>query len=488
MKLKIISLLLLPTLMLLLAGCGRGNQPSDSPTTSTTATFTPAPPTATPIPTQVPPTATLVAARTPTQTPIAPPTPAATPTTTATQVTPTAIPVSTPSPTPKLPTPTSEPSWQYIGFTHAPIDFQQTLVEAQECTRDTMLMPFFNYLNSNHAEGPKKWYIKACPGEPVKVYLPAKASLQEKSIRISGNAEVYNGDKILTDVQVYFEASADITLFFMHLALLDDVRSKVEASSTGVAVFEAGDHIGYVYAPSQGTYSLDFGVADKKVDAGLTENAEHWWNIRANPLDYFTEEVRQTILQAYDSTLQRLVNDGYTAFADLKDSRLNINEDGKIWGVWFKDDLSNAFSGDAGYSGSAWSVINMVKLADLTQSTYWKAIEKYPGLSGLFVEADRKQVVGQFLYEGGPIGENRFFILSGNNLSGVARIEDRRTTENPRAVYLKYEVTANSESKMDDTLLIEGFVSQNAAEMSAFSSKAVHFRRPPCQKGASGCL
>ena len=175
-----------------------------------------------------------------------------------------------------VPNPTSEPSWQYIGFTHAPIDFQQTLVEAQECTRDTMLMPFFNYLNSNHAEGPKKWYIKACPGEPVKVYLPAKASLQEKSIRISGNAEVYNGDKILTDVQVYFEASADITLFFMHLALLDDVRSKVEASSTGVAVFEAGDHIGYVYAPSQGTYSLDFGVADKKVDAGLTENNEHW--------------------------------------------------------------------------------------------------------------------------------------------------------------------------------------------------------------------
>ena len=233
---------------------------------------------------------------------------------------------------------------------------------------------------------------------------------------------MYNGDNSLTDVQVYFEASVDITLFFMHLALLDDVRVKIKASSTGAAVFEAGDHIGYVYAPSQRTYSLDFGVADKEVDAGLTENDEHWWNIRANPLDYFTEEVRQTILQAYDSTLQRLVTDGYTAFADLEDSRLNINEYGNIWGVWFKDDLSNAFSGDAGYSGSAWSVINIVKLADLTQGTYWKAIEKYPGLPGLFVEADRKQVVGQSLYEGGPIGENRFFILSGNNLSGVARI------------------------------------------------------------------
>ena len=186
--------------------------------------------------------------------------------------------------------------------------------------------------------------------------------------------------------------------------------------------------------------------------------------------------------------LQRLVNDGYAAFADLKDSRLNINEDGKIWGVWFKNDLSNAFSGSAGYSGSAWSVINIVKLADLTQSTYWKAIEKYPKLSGLFVEANRKQVVGQALYEGGPIGENRFFILSGNNSSGVARIEDHRTTNNPRAVYLKYAVTPNSNNELEDTLLIEGFISQNVAEISEFSSKAVRFRRPPCQKDVSGCL
>ena len=256
------------------------------PTLTSVPTVTPtltATPTSLPIPTKIPsPPPTSTSTPTPTSTPDIEATveakvaemlasvPTVIPIATATQVTPTTIPISTPSPTPtpKLPTPTSEPSWQYIGFTHAPIDFQQTLVEAQECTRDTMLMPFFNYLNSNHAEGPKKWYIKACPGEPVKVYLPAKASLQKKSIRISGNAEVYNGDKILTDVQVYFEASADITLFFMHLALLDDVRSKIETSSTGVAVFEAGDHIGYVYAPSQGTYSLDFGVADKRLTRG----------------------------------------------------------------------------------------------------------------------------------------------------------------------------------------------------------------------------
>ena len=351
-----------------------------------------------------------------------------------------------------------------------------------------MLMPFFNYLNTNHAEGPKKWYIKACPGDPVKVYLPAKALLREENVYVSGNEEMYNGDKVLTDVKVYFEASADISLFFMHLALLVEVEFAAKESSIGSAVLEAGTHIGYLYTPSQGTYSLDFGVQDKNVDAGLTENDEHWWNIRANPLDYFTEEVRQSILEAYQSNYQRLLDDGYSAFADLKDSRLNFNEDGKIWGVWFKDDLSNAFSGDAGYSGTAWSVINVVKTTDLTQETYWKALEKFPELSGLFVEQARKEAVGQSLYEGGPIGENRFFILSGNDSSGIARIEDHRVSEKPRTVYLKYEIIANTESNSDDILRMESFSSQDVAEMSDFSDGAVRFRRPPCQKGASGCF
>ena len=350
-----------------------------------------------------------------------------------------------------------------------------------------MLMPFFNYLNTNHAEGPKKWYIKACPGDPVKVYLPAKALLREKNVYVSGNAEMYNEDKVLTNVKVYFEASADISLFFMHLALLVDIKSEVEDSSTGSAVFEAGTHIGYLYTPPQGTYSLDFGVEDEGVDSELTSNDDHWWNIRANPLDYFTEEVRQSILEAYQSNYQRLLDDGYTAFADLKDSRSNFNEDGKIWGVWFKDEFPNAFSSDSGHSGTAWSVINVVKTTDLTQETYWKTLETFPELSGLFVEQARKEAIGQSLYEGGPIGENRFFILSGDETSGIARIDNRRDWEGARTMYLKYEIIRHSESKIDDMLRMEAFITQDEAEMNDFSDKSVRFRRTPCEQDAIGC-
>ena len=103
-------------------------------------------------------------------------------------------------------------------------------------------MPFFNYLNTNHAEGPRKWYIKACPGDIVKVYLPTKALLRERGVRVSGDHTTYNGDDVITDVQVYFEASTDITPFFMHLALMADIAYRVEQSESGYAVFEAGTH------------------------------------------------------------------------------------------------------------------------------------------------------------------------------------------------------------------------------------------------------
>ena len=405
-----------------------------------------------------------------------------------TPATPISIRAQTPQPTSTPVIGTSEqeePSWEYIGFTHAPVDFTQTLVEEPSCG-GAMLMPFFNYLNTNHAEGPRKWYIKACPGDIVKVYLPTKALLRERGIRVSGDHTTYNGDDVITDVKTYFEASTDITPFFMHLTLLADIKNRVEQSESGYEVFEAGTHIGYIYSPIQSKWSgsLDFGVEDKSVDTGLTQDDDHWWNIRANPLDYFTKEVRQSIVAAYQHEYQRLIDDGTYPFADLEDSRANFNDHGKIWGIWFKDEFPNAFSSDAGHSGTAWSVINVVRTEDLTQETYWQTLEQFPDLSGLFVEQARKEAVGKSLYGGGPIGESRFFILFGDDTSGVARIDKSRDWEGSRTIYLKYEVIRHSENASDDMLKIEGFLGRGDAEGS-FSDEAVQFRRSPCGEAAS---
>ena len=242
--------------------------------------------------------------------------------------------------------------------------------------------------------------------------------------------------------------------------------------------FDAGTHIGYVYTPPPySVYTLDFGVNDRDMDAGLSQNPDIGWNTQVNPLDYFNEDLRKSILEAYQPLYDSLVRRGTFPYSDIEDSRQDINEHDTIWGVWFKDDLVDM------WVGSAWSVVNLVKKANLHQATYWKTLEQFPAMSGLFVEDTDEKLVGNPLYEGQPIGDSRFYILAGNNVAGVALIEEDWGS-NPRAVYLKYEVKENTDSKYDDKLIMESFPTFEAAESSNFSGKAVAFRREPCQDPA----
>ncbi|PKB83035.1 MAG: hypothetical protein BZY88_02920 [SAR202 cluster bacterium Io17-Chloro-G9] len=154
-----------------------------------------------------------------------------------------------------------------------PVDFHAVLGAASDCATYPRLTPFFNYLNTNHAEGPKKWYIAAYPGDVVKVYLPAKGILHDWGIRVfgseEGREEHFNGEKVIIDVQAWFDVSSNIKAFYMHLALRDEIMAVVQDSPNGYAIFDAGTHIGYLYTPPNSVYSLDFGVQDLDVDSGL---------------------------------------------------------------------------------------------------------------------------------------------------------------------------------------------------------------------------
>jgi len=382
--------------------------------------------------------------------------------------------------------------WEYIGFTHAPVDFQQLMSEDSLCPSYPALQPFFNYLITSHTEGPKKWYLASCSEDPVKVYLPVKALLGERSIRIShdevtggseGATTVYDGRNVLSDVQVFFEASVDVKVFFMHLTLLEQIKSLLDDSDDGYVVLEAGTHIGYLKSSEayMMDYSvIDFGVSDTRIDAGLTEYDDHWWNIRANPFDYFSEEVRRSILAAYKPVYDRMVREGTHPFTDIKDSRLNLNENGKIWGTWFKDDLSNGFQGSAW--ASAWSVIHFTKTDDLHRETFWKYLEQHPGLSGILVEANRLETLGQRLYVGQPYGKSGYYILSGDESSGLAKMEHYFSEgEGLQSQYIRFQVVGKSESTSGDVLTLEVFNSYELAKSSDFSDKAVRFRRDPCK-------
>ncbi len=54
-------------------------------------------------------------------------------------------------------------------------------------------------------------------------------------------------------------------------------------------------------------------------------------------------------------------------------------------------------------------------------------------------------------------------------------------------MYVKYDIIRHSDSKVDDMLRMEGFITHDEAEMNDLSDKALRFRRTPCEKDASGC-
>ena len=141
-----------------------------------------------------------------------------------------------------------------------PVDFPAVLSETGTYTEWPMLTPFFNYYNTNHAEGPRKWYIGACPGDVSKVYLPAKGIMYAPRAGEAMREGHYNGEEVLIDLKVSFWVSPRVKAFYMHLALRDQIRAVIQDSSNGYAIFDAGTHIGYVYRPLQRVYTLDFGV------------------------------------------------------------------------------------------------------------------------------------------------------------------------------------------------------------------------------------
>jgi hypothetical protein len=180
-----------------------------------------------------------------------------------------------------------------------------------------------------------------------------------------------------------------------------------------------------------------------------------------------------------------MIREGIHPSTDIKDSRLNLNENGKIWGTWFKDDLSNGFQ-EAAWA-SAWSVIHFTKTDDLHKETFWKYLEQHPGLSGILVEANRLDALGQRLCVAQPYGKSGYYILSGGKSSGLAKMAHYFSEgEGLQSQYVRFHVAGNTESTSGNVLTLEVFDSYELAESSELSDKSVRFRRDPCKTKECG--
>ncbi|MFW6134233.1 MAG: hypothetical protein ACOC5R_01495 [Elusimicrobiota bacterium] len=366
----------------------------------------------------------------------------------------------------------------FKGFTHGPVDFEvlfDTSVTGKSIYAPP-ITPYFNYSNTSHAEGPRKWYIYGTTNVVMKVYTPCKTVLKQDGINFQHGQETeyYNGEKIWVNVQVWLQASEDIEVFFMHLSLRDKIKSEVENASQGYKVYEAGTHIGYIYYPTWN--SLDFGVEDRTKDSGMSPDPYYWWNIRANPYDYFNSYLKNKILELYQPMYDKMKTDGETPYSDLTDSRSNINVNKKIWGVWFRDDLSNPLE----EYDTDWSIINTVKKEYLHEETYHKTLDDYPEMDGLYAENTSGEIEEPHLYpiDDSTLGICKFFIEIEDSKGKGAKIVKNYNDSEYR--YLRYKVEVNDPDTIyDDKLIIKGFKTKSDAEDCDLSSDVITFRRTP---------
>ena len=147
------------------------------------------------------------------------------------------------------------------------------------------------------------------PGDIVKVYLPAKGILFDwgiQAVGAEGGIEgQFNGEKVLINVNAQFDVASEITVFYMHLTLRDEIIAMVQSSADRVVVLDAGTHIGYMYWPPPSPYySLDFGVLDRVFDSEMTPFPGHFLRYTSQSSRLFrTQDLRESILESLPGSL-----------------------------------------------------------------------------------------------------------------------------------------------------------------------------------------
>lgn len=382
--------------------------------------------------------------------------------------------------------------WEFEGFTHLPVDFDALLtgIDALDVKMHKPLTPYAFHAHG-HVEGPRKWYLydhDTPPHEPVS--LPARGIYETWVVDGLADAEraTVDGEPVLVDVGADFHLSSTVSVFFMHLALREAIVEQARESGDEYIVLDAGTHIGYMYYPPWN--SVDFGVRDTTHDAGMAADPENQWNHLANPLDYFTDTGRETILAAYEPLYRWYVEEGVHPFTDLTDSRANVNIAGTLGGVWFLDELDDPFHD----MDTQWGMLNFMDLDHVHAETYWRVLDhpwnRDNGFAGLFTEKTGERRPDPAPYAGDPLGTgSRFYLLDGSLSDGVAMIVrdwewdplEPDSAENHPAHgeqrYLRFRVDSG-ETVHGDSLRLQGFDDESSAR-AGFTGDGTWFRRDP---------
>jgi hypothetical protein len=154
---------------------------------------------------------------------------------------------------------------EFEGFTHFPTDFHLLLdenmigaeLQSEEWGEGVLdpvghrpIMPYYEYTNTNHTEGPRKnYFYDYSPLPHANVYLVADSVLFRGGLFKLGNIEELEGEPVHVDVWVSTWVSEDIEVAYEHISFRDEIFQQIINAPGKAVVLPAGTHIGYIHYP-----------------------------------------------------------------------------------------------------------------------------------------------------------------------------------------------------------------------------------------------
>lgn len=233
-----------------------------------------------------------------------------------------------------------------------------------------MIIPY-GLMVDGHVTPIDHQYFSPADFESAPDTYPVYALADGRITEISHRGEsVGNRGKPSNDYRFVFAHSCTfLTYFDLVTSLAPDIQTEFDKHKTASGSFsqarldipvKAGQLVGYI-----GGQTLDFAVWDtqKPLTGFITPDlykAEQWKIYTADPLDYYTDEVKQLVLEKYLRT-----DAG-------KSGRIDWDIDGKLIGNWFVEN-SNGYEGDRGQGDGRYWRTQLAVAPDHLDPTYHMA-------------------------------------------------------------------------------------------------------------------
>ncbi len=347
--------------------------------------------------------------------------------------------------------------------------------------RSGLLIPMI-HLGTGHPEGNWKWYLYPhMINHPV--YAPAEVLVYKSNFAndayIVGNitAEATDGEVIYTDTRLTFWFDEYVGFEFVHFSVLKSLVDEVLASTEAYLVIPAGQKIGYTHSGS----ALDIKAFNLTLNNGLSEVTPEGWFVTSsyfNPINFFTEEIQDEILNFYNTYVYPSMVEGGKWIESSLTADFDISIEDTIWGNWWYK--SGPMTPDySGYYFREGIVVFLHK-----DKTNPETFVKVPGDGDDLVTAECPSWQGVYIDSGQLVGlrnsNGRYIeIISGSaSDEGVMALKlFHQATNESQTRYARFVYTASEINKFYDELQFK--IYDTSAEASAdaeFSDPVVYIR------------